>query len=72
MRIIGPTQDKIKVKPFVLRRTTKIIKWLEILCYEDRMREFRQFILEKRRIQGDLIAAYGGMGVGWVLDLDDL
>lgn len=64
MRIIDPTQDKIKVKPFVLRRTPKMIKWLEILCYEDRMRELGQFILEKRRIQGDLIAAYGGHGCG--------
>ena len=54
VQVWGPQNKKDKeLLERVQRRATKMIRRLEHLSYEDRLRE-----LEKRRIQGDLTAAF--------------
>jgi len=42
----------------IIRRDTKVIRELDNLSYEERLRGLGLFSLENRRFQGDLISAF--------------
>jgi len=58
IQLWSPQHKDMDVLEQVQRRAMKMIRGLEYLSYEDRLRELRLFSLGKRRLHGDILAAF--------------
>ncbi|GAB0183521.1 hypothetical protein GRJ2_000817400 [Grus japonensis] len=58
IQLWGPQHKDMELLKQVQRRATKMMKGLEHLSCEDRLRELGLFSLEKRRLWGDITAAF--------------
>ncbi|GAB0204302.1 hypothetical protein GRJ2_002895800 [Grus japonensis] len=59
VQLWGPQYKKdMELLERVQRRAAEMIRGLELLSYEDRLRELGLFSFKKRRLQGELIAAF--------------